>query len=178
MVLLMQFLPQSVVPKTLSGFQTYALASIDTSSHASSKRLAKMLRRAGLYKGVVRAREHRLRLFQGINFARTRLFAKIKILDQPITFEVEVLDVLHGRHRLCGLRLFLLAHRLEWRLHLRLGSLLLLDELRVRRTFLCGIRHEFLVILLGILLLGCEGGGGGGGGGGRAEAGGMAGRLG
>merc|ERR1719453_792110 len=158
MMLLMRVLPQSVVPKTLSGSQTYAPASIDTSSHASSQRLAKMLRRAGLYQGVVRAREHRLRFFQGIDFARTRLFAKLKILDQPITFEVEVLDVLHGRHRLCRLRLLLLAHRLECRFHLRLGSLLLLDELRVRRAFLCGIRHEFLVILLGILLLGRDGG--------------------
>merc|ERR1719310_30973 len=158
MMPLMQFLPQHIVPTTLSRPKTYAPSWIDTSSHASSQRFAKMLRRAGLYQGVVRAREHRLRLFQGINFARTRLFAKFKVLDQPITFEVEVLDVLHGRHRLCRLRLFLLAHRLECRLRLRLGSLLLLDELRVRRTFLCGIRHEFLVILLGILLLGCDGG--------------------
>merc|ERR1719310_853025 len=158
MMPLMQFLPQHIVPTTLSRPKTYAPSWIDTSSHASSQRFAKMLRRAGLYQGVVRAREYRLRFFQGINFARTRLFAKFKVLDQPITFEVEVLDVLHGRHRLCGLRLFLLAHRLECRFHLRLGSLLLLDELRVRRAFLCGIRHEFLVILLGILLLGRDGG--------------------
>merc|ERR550514_2253784 len=78
-----------------------------------------------LQEGVVRTAQDRPRLPKSIDFASARLFAHVIVLDQPIALGMKRVDVLESRGKIVlggGLRLLVL---LKFRLHVRLGRLLL-----------------------------------------------------
>merc|ERR1719313_1471397 len=106
-----------------------------------------------LQQAVVSTAQNRLRLLQRINLAGTSLLSNLEVLQQEVARPVQARNVLTQSHQVRCRRGLVLLRRIEVALKASLLALLLGDRLAVRRTLLCALLHQLLVVLLRIRLV-------------------------
>merc|ERR1719275_187949 len=106
-----------------------------------------------LHQRVIGAAENRLGPSEGVDFTSASRLPCIEILQKPIAFAMQAVNVLQGHHMLLLQVGVCLLLRLEFALRSGLGSLLIIEGLRILGTFGGGFRHHLRVVTLGILLV-------------------------
>merc|ERR1719352_2200045 len=113
---------------------------------------------ARLQKSEVSAAEDGLCSLEGLDFSSPGLLAHLEVLQKPIAFGMQSLNVLKSCHQ--GLGGCCLFHGTGFHigLELGLGFALVRQRLLIGRALLSGILHSSLVVLLSILFcgLGCS----------------------
>merc|ERR1719492_193923 len=99
-----------------------------------------------LQQGIVGSAEDGLRLLERVYFASPRRFPRLEILQQPVTFAMERMDVLRGRHEFLGCGVLSILGRLEVTLQVGLRSRFFCDRLRVHSAFVGGIFHRAFIV--------------------------------
>merc|ERR1719498_1405180 len=98
-------------------------------------------------------RQDSLCLLQSIHFACASLLTGVKILQQPVTVKVDVLESLHGVHVLHHFSLVLLLELQKAGFAISLGSFLVRQGLGIAGPLVCGFLDHALVLSLVIISL-------------------------
>merc|ERR1740130_1155313 len=110
------------------------------------------VRHTRLDQRIIGSAQDRLGGLERFDLAGTCLFSHLEVLQQPVTFAMQRLNVLLSGHQGLASGGFLLGMRIEGCLSLCLGFALVCQGLGVNGTLLCGVLHGALVIFLGVFL--------------------------
>merc|ERR1740130_1391499 len=110
------------------------------------------VRHTRLDQRIIGSAQDRLGGLERFDLAGTCLFSHLEVLQQPVTFAMQRLNVLLSGHQGLASGGFLLGMRIERCLSLCLGFALVCQGLCVNGTLLCGVLHGALVIFLSVFL--------------------------